>query len=172
QPPQGRGAGKGQERGVEAGSAVGLPEEVGQHAEADGGEQGGIAQTGHGREEYSSAQFPSSTFQCKVKRPCHGAARPPALPTPGVRRSCRRRCHSGGCRGTGQEARRRTGRRGGTRGGSVQRARGSWWPHSLSHGPRVSGKPPGDPEDRKSTRLNSSHVKISYAVFCLKKKTL
>src|SRR5690606_39574049 len=27
-----------------------------------------------------------------------------------------------------------------------------------------------DREDRKSTRLNSSHVKISYAVFCLKKK--
>src|SRR5699024_12413170 len=26
-------------------------------------------------------------------------------------------------------------------------------------------------EDRKSTRLNSSHVSISYAVFCLKKKT-
>src|SRR5436309_8134578 len=26
--------------------------------------------------------------------------------------------------------------------------------------------------DRKSTRLNSSHVKISYAVFCLKKKTM
>src|SRR5690606_41666724 len=26
-------------------------------------------------------------------------------------------------------------------------------------------------KDRKSTRLNSSHVKISYAVFCLKKKT-
>src|SRR5690554_7389222 len=25
--------------------------------------------------------------------------------------------------------------------------------------------------DRKSTRLNSSHVRISYAVFCLKKKT-
>src|SRR5204863_7851515 len=29
---------------------------------------------------------------------------------------------------------------------------------------RVNGK------DRKSTRLNSSHVEISYAVFCLKKK--
>src|SRR5438045_8327037 len=29
---------------------------------------------------------------------------------------------------------------------------------------------PGDPEDRKSTRLNSSHLGISYAVFCLKKK--
>src|SRR5690606_41861719 len=28
----------------------------------------------------------------------------------------------------------------------------------------------GDSQDRKSTRLNSSHVKISYAVFCLKKK--
>src|SRR5436309_10057198 len=27
-------------------------------------------------------------------------------------------------------------------------------------------------QDRKSTRLNSSHVKISYAVFCLKKKKL
>src|SRR5690349_24009834 len=34
---------------------------------------------------------------------------------------------------------------------------------------------PGDPgrlqPDRKSTRLNSSHVEISYAVFCLKKKS-
>src|SRR5215510_16006879 len=29
---------------------------------------------------------------------------------------------------------------------------------------------PGPPPDRKSTRLNSSHVAISYAVFCLKKK--
>src|SRR5690625_5711029 len=29
-------------------------------------------------------------------------------------------------------------------------------------------RPPGT--DRKSTRLNSSHVAISYAVFCLKKK--
>src|SRR3712207_8483326 len=27
-----------------------------------------------------------------------------------------------------------------------------------------------DPSDRKSTRLNSSHANISYAVFCLKKK--
>src|SRR5690554_5735185 len=30
---------------------------------------------------------------------------------------------------------------------------------------------PGINTDRKSTRLNSSHVRISYAVFCLKKKT-
>src|SRR5689334_24541718 len=28
----------------------------------------------------------------------------------------------------------------------------------------------GNPADRKSTRLNSSHSSISYAVFCLKKK--
>src|SRR3712207_8545261 len=30
--------------------------------------------------------------------------------------------------------------------------------------------PPHGPPDRKSTRLNSSHANISYAVFCLKKK--
>src|SRR5699024_9678187 len=30
---------------------------------------------------------------------------------------------------------------------------------------------PASESDRKSTRLNSSHVSISYAVFCLKKKT-
>src|SRR3712207_8192412 len=45
---------------------------------------------------------------------------------------------------------------------------------------RFSGTGSGDPglsavgreqaEDRKSTRLNSSHANISYAVFCLKKK--
>src|SRR5436853_5376255 len=29
---------------------------------------------------------------------------------------------------------------------------------------------PARPQDRKSTRLNSSHLGISYAVFCLKKK--
>src|SRR3712207_7506117 len=39
------------------------------------------------------------------------------------------------------------------------------------------GRPVGTPgsvparRDRKSTRLNSSHANISYAVFCLKKKT-
>src|SRR5207302_8174214 len=46
-----------------------------------------------------------------------------------------------------------------------------WQPSgtALQH---VSGQQSLDshPEDRKSTRLNSSHVKISYAVFCLKKK--
>src|SRR5215204_6921476 len=33
-----------------------------------------------------------------------------------------------------------------------------------------SGTPWTTPRDRKSTRLNSSHTVISYAVFCLKKK--
>src|SRR3712207_9009038 len=35
---------------------------------------------------------------------------------------------------------------------------------------RVHRRHTSVPEDRKSTRLNSSHVNISYAVFCLKKK--
>src|SRR5690606_41913170 len=34
----------------------------------------------------------------------------------------------------------------------------------------AGGGPVHPGQDRKSTRLNSSHVKISYAVFCLKKK--
>src|SRR5690606_41770413 len=41
-----------------------------------------------------------------------------------------------------------------------QRSRAGQYPGSVR---RQEG-------DRKSTRLNSSHVKISYAVFCLKKK--
>src|SRR3970282_1570325 len=39
---------------------------------------------------------------------------------------------------------------------------------STSSGP-ATPRPP-DVRDRKSTRLNSSHITISYAVFCLKKK--
>src|SRR5699024_139852 len=43
-------------------------------------------------------------------------------------------------------------------------------PHSgCNASARVSG-PACTTRDRKSTRLNSSHVSISYAVFCLKKK--
>src|SRR2546430_9948978 len=45
--------------------------------------------------------------------------------------------------------------------------------HSQGHTGRREPKAPTDhqPEqDRKSTRLNSSHSQISYAVFCLKKK--
>src|SRR5260221_6437654 len=46
---------------------------------------------------------------------------------------------------------------------------------TLGHGRGVLAAPggAGDVEiDRKSTRLNSSHTVISYAVFCLKKKKL
>src|SRR5256885_5481279 len=39
--------------------------------------------------------------------------------------------------------------------------------HALAHG---AGEGPFRVADRKSTRLNSSHLVISYAVFCLKKK--
>src|SRR5690348_18002501 len=38
-------------------------------------------------------------------------------------------------------------------------------------GPRGGRIPRPHRQDRKSTRLNSSHPSISYAVFCLKKKT-
>src|SRR5262245_65671920 len=55
--------------------------------------------------------------------------------------------------------------------GSGTRRRRCWcrWPCGGSR-PRSSRRrsPPGG--DRKSTRLNSSHLGISYAVFCLKKK--
>src|SRR5256885_9235291 len=37
---------------------------------------------------------------------------------------------------------------------------------------RVDSRPARQAEDRKSTRLNSSHLVISYAVFCLKKKKI
>src|SRR5947209_13517378 len=37
-------------------------------------------------------------------------------------------------------------------------------------GARVHRRVAAVPQDRKSTRLNSSHANISYAVFCLKKK--
>src|SRR5690606_39838385 len=39
-------------------------------------------------------------------------------------------------------------------------------------GPAPPSCPSPFPEDRKSTRLNSSHVKNSYAVFCLNKKKI
>src|SRR5437868_12304994 len=45
---------------------------------------------------------------------------------------------------------------------------GVWSVSLLPERKRQFAKPPLHP-DRKSTRLNSSHVSISYAVFCLKK---
>src|SRR5690606_41598381 len=50
------------------------------------------------------------------------------------------------------------------------------WANTYLAGDEFKAQLAGDIEatstiDRKSTRLNSSHVKISYAVFCLKKKS-
>src|SRR5438045_7617132 len=39
-----------------------------------------------------------------------------------------------------------------------------------AHATRLEDRADRNPPDRKSTRLNSSHLGISYAVFCLKKK--
>src|SRR5699024_11447053 len=44
------------------------------------------------------------------------------------------------------------------------------WPRAVVARPRSPAHARGAGQDRKSTRLNSSHVSISYAVFCLKKK--
>src|SRR2546430_9756932 len=43
-------------------------------------------------------------------------------------------------------------------------------PHELGFGERRDRLHDLERRDRKSTRLNSSHSQISYAVFCLKKK--
>src|SRR5437763_7828268 len=52
------------------------------------------------------------------------------------------------------------------------RSRTANWLHTFQRQPilKKTSAPTGE-EDRKSTRLNSSHRCISYAVFCLKKKT-
>src|SRR5690554_2926138 len=49
----------------------------------------------------------------------------------------------------------------------VSSTTGNSW---LERDGTVEADPLNVPLDRKSTRLNSSHVRISYAVFCLKKK--
>src|SRR5690554_8183320 len=54
---------------------------------------------------------------------------------------------------------------------SVQYIQGFFGKHHHGQGQALySGLTFGAGGDRKSTRLNSSHVRISYAVFCLKKK--
>src|SRR4051812_49652171 len=51
-----------------------------------------------------------------------------------------------------------------------RRPRRQPWPNDVAPFRRwLTARLPG-PADRKSTRLNSSHMSISYAVFCLKKK--
>src|SRR5690349_23196486 len=52
---------------------------------------------------------------------------------------------------------------------ALEGRRGRRLHHHRRRRDRAGRRRPG--LDRKSTRLNSSHVEISYAVFCLKKKT-
>src|SRR6478736_3283648 len=52
------------------------------------------------------------------------------------------------------------------------RSRRTSGPAAWPARPGAAGAGPGPDRDRKSTRLNSSHSQISYAVFCLKKKNL
>src|SRR5262245_63315612 len=54
---------------------------------------------------------------------------------------------------------------------SWQAGRSSWFKQKGDSIDREMCQKP-DREDRKSTRLNSSHLGISYAVFCLKKKKI
>src|SRR2546422_6068946 len=55
-----------------------------------------------------------------------------------------------------------------SRGGHARRARSR--PGGGGPSARTTPHRPAGPQDRKSTRLNSSHGYISYAGFCLKKK--
>src|SRR5439155_24743316 len=56
--------------------------------------------------------------------------------------------------------------------GWIHALKGEWEPaiRECQRGLDLSPDPVNTAVDRKSTRLNSSHVAISYAVFCLKKK--
>src|SRR6266568_6096144 len=53
---------------------------------------------------------------------------------------------------------------------SRRTGRPAWQPLSARRSRGPATRPCRRPADRKSTRLNSSHSSISYAVFCLKKK--
>src|SRR5688572_31530949 len=52
---------------------------------------------------------------------------------------------------------------------SIRSRYGAVWNPAIAR-PRIRFKVDARVRDRKSTRLNSSHSQISYAVFCLKKK--
>src|SRR5690606_41869850 len=107
-----------------------------------------------------------SSSRCDARRP----PGPPLLPSTtlfrSVPRSPRGRFRSEPARADTAD-RERGGARSDAGGGRGGRCAGS--PADLGR-LSASGRAVFDGRDRKSTRLNSSHVKISYAVFCLKKK--
>src|SRR5207244_13483255 len=102
------------------------------------------------------------------RTPAHAAVRP--LPT---RRSSDLRRAAGRTAGAAGRAARVVRRAAAARGRSAREHReqqdeeGTHAIDSVRRGGSESG---GPSQDRKSTRLNSSHQIISYAVFCLKKK--
>src|SRR3989475_6843364 len=102
-------------------------------------------------------------------------ARPGAIrtaPPPGLSAAPRRSPGAPETPAGGVSAREREGR---PAAGRVSSPRRAPRPRGRSPPPPAPGEPPAPPSgarDRKSTRLNSSHSQISYAVFCLKKKTL
>src|SRR5205807_7311396 len=92
-----------------------------------------------------STLFPYTTL-FRSPRPAHGADPQRVRRLPGRRRRAHRRRH---------------------RGGRLRGARAALDSTRAARGP---GRGRDGATDRKSTRLNSSHLVISYAVFCLKKK--
>src|SRR5690606_41818404 len=127
--------------------------------------------------------WPVGTWGCTA-----ASARETSTSVPRAARSSTLRVGAGRSRssGTGSDCEEGQARRG------PPRPRGTGLGHAAPAAGRGRGgpvhRPPGPREplrlrpvrrllalhheaDRKSTRLNSSHVKISYAVFCLKKKT-
>src|SRR5436309_2918627 len=96
------------------------------------------------RRRPGGTRFPYTTLFRSVRSPAGERPRPGRV-------SRRPRPRHGGARGADH---------GGAREVRVLHHQGDRRPEVRDHWP-----------DRKSTRLNSSHVKISYAVFCLKKKT-
>src|SRR5206468_4650807 len=82
----------------------------------------------------------------------------PRRDPPVVRQSAGEGIHAGPAAAVLQAWYRQSGARGGAGETAIRQARGH--------------RETGSPADRKSTRLNSSHDQISYAVFCLKKKIM
>src|SRR5690625_5765207 len=102
-----------------------------------------MAKAAHGRAR--SARWGPSRGRVRLKRTCPQPATP-------VRETTTRRPRPGG----------HSARDGDREAMAPETATGRPW--------RPRRRPGG--QDRKSTRLNSSHVAISYAVFCLKKKKI
>src|SRR3712207_7035982 len=95
-----------------------------------------------------STLFPYTTL---FRSDAHRAVGPLGRPA----RQARRADRDGGVRGAG---------------GAVDRTGGRGVDRLPAHADLVPAEAGRAGADRKSTRLNSSHANISYAVFCLKKK--